>query len=34
MNLQRVFAAVLPNLVQHLVMNLPAFMEVDHEERL
>ena len=31
-----IFAAVLPNLVQQppLVMNLPAFMEVDHEARL
>src|ERR1700736_4870154 len=35
-NLQRVFAAVLPNLVQQppLVMNLPAFTDVDHEARL
>ena len=35
-NLRRVFAAVLPDLVQQppLVMNLPAFMEVDHEARL
>ena len=35
-NLRRVFAALLPNLVQQppLVMNLPAFMEVDQEARL
>ena len=35
-NIRRVFAAVLPNLVQQqpLVMNLPAFTEVDHKARL
>jgi hypothetical protein len=35
-NLQRVFAAVLLDLVQQppLVMNFPDFMEVDHEARL